>query len=336
MFDAALQSDALRENSLEFVWLEITEKCNLQCKHCYASSSPYKSLQGEMTLSDWKNVIDQTADLGCRKLQLIGGEPTIHPYFREIICHAREREFTLIEVYTNATRLTERLTEFFMEKRVSLATSFYTSVPEIHDEITLQTGSWRKTVGGIKTCLERNIPIRVGVVAVNGYEHEVDSAIAFLEFLGVSTSRIGIDGQRRVGRGANTSRSSNVEGEQFSELCGYCGENRLCIAASGSIYPCVFSRKTQIGNILKNSHTISQTLVSEGLARFKESLHCHRSAHAAGMAGCDPNLPCSPQTCSPHLPCGPQVFCNPDAACSPQLRGGASSDEGNHGWRSDV
>ena len=57
---------------LRFVWLEITGRCQLQCKHCYAGSGP-AGTHGRMTTGDWRRVIDEAAELGVRWVQFIGG-----------------------------------------------------------------------------------------------------------------------------------------------------------------------------------------------------------------------------------------------------------------------
>ena len=44
------------------VWLELTTKCNLHCRHCYADASVAAALQGRMALADWRAVIDEAMD----------------------------------------------------------------------------------------------------------------------------------------------------------------------------------------------------------------------------------------------------------------------------------
>jgi uncharacterized radical SAM superfamily Fe-S cluster-containing enzyme len=55
-----------------------------------------------MSEQDWENIIDQAAVLGCRALQFIGGEPTMHPALPALIERARVRVFETVEVYTTA------------------------------------------------------------------------------------------------------------------------------------------------------------------------------------------------------------------------------------------
>ena len=87
---------------LEMVWLELTTRCNLHCRHCYADAGPAAPAQGRMALDDWRAAIDEALDLGVRAVQFIGGEPTLHPHFRELLAHAARASLELIEVYTNA------------------------------------------------------------------------------------------------------------------------------------------------------------------------------------------------------------------------------------------
>src|SRR2546426_11566137 len=96
--DHGHDSDA---SGLQFLWLEITEKCNLHCVHCYADSAPDRPLLGSMELLDWMKVIGEASGLGCTRLQFIGGEPTVHPGLAKLIEHARDAGFEFIEVYTN-------------------------------------------------------------------------------------------------------------------------------------------------------------------------------------------------------------------------------------------
>lgn len=59
---------------LDFIWLEVISQCNLRCLHCYAEASPQQMAQpGTGELLDW---MDQAAAMGCRNIQLTGGECT--------------------------------------------------------------------------------------------------------------------------------------------------------------------------------------------------------------------------------------------------------------------
>src|SRR5579884_2046624 len=94
---------------IDFLWLELTGKCNLRCVHCYSDSGPQLPLIQSMGLNDWSRVIGEAADLSCRNLQFIGGEPSLHPGLPDLIRRAKACGITNVEVYTNGTVLPDNL-----------------------------------------------------------------------------------------------------------------------------------------------------------------------------------------------------------------------------------
>lgn len=66
----------------ELMDISITNWCDKGCAFCYKSSTK----RGEhMRLEDYKNVIDQAAEMGTFQVALGGGNPNQHPNFVEII-----------------------------------------------------------------------------------------------------------------------------------------------------------------------------------------------------------------------------------------------------------
>ncbi|MFJ3229032.1 radical SAM protein [Streptomyces sp. NPDC086783] len=68
--------------------LEITNRCQLTCSTlCFVQAGPTKG-HGTMEVEEWRQVISQAAALGLKKIKLIGGEPSLHPHFGELLEHA--------------------------------------------------------------------------------------------------------------------------------------------------------------------------------------------------------------------------------------------------------
>src|SRR5215472_3520747 len=126
-------------SALSLLWLELTGKCNLRCVHCYADSAP-TGTHGTMTRADWERTIQQAKAVGVHRLQLIGGEPTIHPDFSHLVRYATALGFPVVEVYSNLIRVPPPMWELFSACHVSLATSFYSLHPAVHDQITKRPG----------------------------------------------------------------------------------------------------------------------------------------------------------------------------------------------------
>ncbi len=298
-------------NDLSFLWLEITGKCNLSCSHCYAESGPQGELYGAMAYADWTRVLDEAADLGCRSVQFIGGEPTMHPRLHDLVDHANHRGFEFIEVYTNATRLGKKLLGCFQRSGVHVATSFYSDDPVVHEQVTQVKGSWARTVSGIESVLAAGVPIRAGVVETDRNPGHGPRAIEFLKSLGVQNMRM--DRERGVGRGKLV--HLDCEGERYEELCGQCWKGKLCVTSSSEVFPCVFSRATRLGDVKLGLLGILQTA---RLINFRQKV---RAMHEAQPPFCIPDCgPSSTDDCNPCSPCGPNCTpnCIPDAPnCNP-------------------
>jgi len=262
------QTGCLR--GLDFLWLEITQSCNLTCRHCYTESGPHLPISDRMQMADWCRALDEARSSGCRRVQFIGGEPTVHPGLNELIVHAKSSGFRFCEVFTNATLLRDDLVDTFRRHKVLVATSFYSSDPGTHDRITGQAGSFDSTVEGIKKLVQKRIPIRAGVILLDENATHLKKAKALLRQLGVRW--IGKDEVRGVGRGERYMKPANDQ----VQLCGDCWKRRLCITSTGDAYPCVFSRATRVGNFLTDG--------IQGILKVEE-LHTFRRAVYLGELG---------------------------------------------------
>jgi MoaA/NifB/PqqE/SkfB family radical SAM enzyme len=313
--EGTMQGPAATAGSeLSFLWLEITSRCNLECAHCYADAGPSKPLQGTLALADWQVVIRDAAALGCRSVQFIGGEPTLHPDLLAMIDTASTHGFAFIEVYTNATGLSERMVAGFAEHRVHVATSFYSDDPRVHDSMTGRAGSFAKTTRTIRRIAQAGLPVRAGIIEGDANRGHAQAAVRQLRALGVT--EYGIDAVRPVGRGAHASDQPSG----FDALCGQCSKGRLCVTAPGDVYPCVFSRAFPLGRIEQG---LASLLRGQPLVQFRAAQQRFEEARAATrLAGHE----CRP-TCSPG-----DLFCEPMHSCMPQVAPnrppGSGRDEG--------
>jgi sulfatase maturation enzyme AslB (radical SAM superfamily) len=290
---------------LDFLWLEVTAKCNLRCVHCYTESGPQRRLHEHMSPEGWEDALDQAATLGCRAVQFIGGEPTMYPALPALIERARALGFDTVEVYTNGTMFKPRIKDAFLRHKVDLAFSVYAADAETHDRVTQQSGSFECTLASIQWALESGFSVRAGIIEMDENAGHACRAKEKLQEIGVKN--IGIDRARGVGRGVN----KTLQASQFHELCGACWRGKLAITATGQIFPCVFSRFCPVGH------------VDQGLKAVLEGIPLHAFRHrmkherARPISACDPDSThCTPQECQPLVGCRPDQVCQPDI-CRP-------------------
>ncbi|SFQ82095.1 Radical SAM superfamily enzyme, MoaA/NifB/PqqE/SkfB family [Amycolatopsis rubida] len=287
-----------------FLWLEVTGRCQLECRQCYAESGP-SGTHGSMTRADWTRVLDEAAALGVETVQFIGGEPTLYPHLALLVEHALALRFG-VEVFSNLVHVTDELWELFSRPGVSLATSYYSDDPAQHAAVTGRP-SYARTKANIAEALGRGIPLRAGVIDLGGGQRADDAQRELVE-LGVPA--VGYDRVRQVGRGVRD-RQAGVE-----QLCGHCGDGVAAISPDGAVWPCVFSRWLPVGNVLDDA--LAAILSSGEAERVRAELTGAFAARQprgdAGASGgrldsCHPS--CAPEPCQPT--CAPR--CSP--SCSP-------------------
>jgi radical SAM protein with 4Fe4S-binding SPASM domain len=164
---------------LSSIILEITQQCNLRCKHCYIDAGVKK--ENELTLEEIKKLIDILTHMGVLNIMLSGGEPLLHPHLRDIIEYVRSKPLSVM-VFTNGTLITEEIIQYFKEVGIAfVATSIDGATPETSDAFRGVKGSYEKTVRAIEMLKEVKIPVRVNVCLHKGILGEFEDLLALFK-----------------------------------------------------------------------------------------------------------------------------------------------------------
>lgn len=80
--------------------LMLTDFCNLHCSYCFAKDAMSKTVQ-EMSEENFRYCLDFIKKSGEERVNLIGGEPTLHSQFAKFINIIEEYRFSHIQLFTN-------------------------------------------------------------------------------------------------------------------------------------------------------------------------------------------------------------------------------------------
>lgn len=281
-----------RQTAPGMIWLDLTRQCQLECAHCYNDSGPTGD-HGTMTRDDWLCTVDQAATAGVRHVQLIGGEPTLHPDALEIAEHALGRGLA-VEVYSNLVHLSPAWWALLQRPKMTLATSYYSHDPARHNAMTGRPASHRHTRRNLVKALVLGIPTRASIITTDG--EGVEETRAELEALGVT--RIGVDHVRPYGRGASG------QDPDCAGLCGACGDGRAAVSPDGTVSPCVFTTWMSAGNL--HTAELADILTGPDMTQARGEITAGRK---------DDDEP------NPIIPCEPDRWCCPgvpDSGCIPR------------------
>lgn len=167
------------------VW-NITQTCNLRCKHCYQNATP-RPAPDELTLEEKLNVVDQLADGGTPFLAVAGGEPLACRDLWAVLEHATARGIHL-SVATNGTLLSPRNVQRLIEAGVKYVEVSIDSLEAgEHDEFRGRPGSWARSVAGIRNCVAAGMRTGLAMCFTRHTVARADEAVQFAIDLGCRT-----------------------------------------------------------------------------------------------------------------------------------------------------
>jgi len=129
------------------LWINVTGKCNLRCKHCFRDSgNVWKS---ELTTQEIFSVIDQFASMGGKDLIISGGEPFLRDDIFEILEFAKKK-VPLVQIITNGTCITKEMANRLKKlEPLYLQISIDGASDEVNDFIR-GAGSFQRAVQGLR------------------------------------------------------------------------------------------------------------------------------------------------------------------------------------------
>ncbi len=283
--------------------LELTYRCNLSCAHCYVDVDE----PDEMTLGEWKGVIDQLKGAGTIYLLLTGGEIMMRADFLEIAAYARHCGF-IPGLMTNCTLLTPSMAQDIAElKPYSITTSLYGASAVTHDSVTRVAGSYERTLEGISLLVERGLAPLVQTVIMKYNLSELEEIQRLVTSLGarprlsmgIAPSKTGADFplhcepdvEELVECGWRPDAPGDIH-RNGQSLCK-AGKAMCSVSPNGDVFPCTIFQ-LRLGNLRESSFDKIWRLEPCAELRYLRSMRrtdlyacnqCHLAADCRRCAG---------------------------------------------------
>ena len=126
--------------------LKITARCNLKCVMCRYGKG---WAPPEMPTQRWLGILDELAQLGCRKVHFSGGEVLVRKDFEQLVAHAAAARLK-VTFTSNLTLLDKVRAKALMRAKISsISTSLDGASRKTHEAVRGIAGSFRKTLRSI-------------------------------------------------------------------------------------------------------------------------------------------------------------------------------------------
>jgi radical SAM protein with 4Fe4S-binding SPASM domain len=258
---------------LEGISFEITRKCNLECRHCYANAGDL--LPDELTPQEIKAFIDDVYNTGCLSITFSGGEPLLHPDIFELMEYAKQKPLSVL-LFTNGTLLTPDIVKKLKNLPVyKVSVSIDGPDAETHDALRGVPGAFDKTIKGVNLLKEAHIPVKISVSLTKLNYRKIPEILTLLKNLKVDDFKMwlisysGRPQEKDIFLGLDEFRTAMEEYWEYqlgppprekdvfeydkTENCGI-GKGALCVKCNGVVTPCPgFGEDVSLGNIRHDS-----------------------------------------------------------------------------------
>ena len=140
------------------IW-NLVRRCNLTCKHCYATSAD-KDFPGELDTEQVYRVMDDLRAYGVSVLILSGGEPLMRPDLFQIAARAKDLGF-YIGLSTNGTLIGPDNLGAILDAAFDYVGISLDGLRQTHDRFRRREGAFDDALRGLRLC--RDAGLKVGL-----------------------------------------------------------------------------------------------------------------------------------------------------------------------------
>ncbi len=276
----------IENNFLEILYLDLTYKCNLNCKHC---CNPKDKNQFEINFKNAKKIIDEAYELGVFSVLITGGECTLNKDFLKIAKYVKQKHLEL-HIKTNGQTLFDD--ENLFKKIVNLYPAYidisiYSLNPQIHDYITGVNGSLRKSLQVVEKLKMYKMNVSIASIMLSYNKNETDLIEQYAKKLGIGflcdhkfiynnknknlNARIDDKNAEKVYIGKLNNEKPRKKFIKNDRLICNAGIDRLSVDPNLDILPCLYFYY-KLGNFKKNSlKEIKEKIIPEFQKKFVRS-----------------------------------------------------------------
>jgi radical SAM protein with 4Fe4S-binding SPASM domain len=179
--DFALWDKMKSKRSIFQFDLELTARCNNNCRHCYINlpANDKHAKNRELSLAELDALASQAVEMGAIWCVLTGGEPLLRDDFADVYMLLK-RKGLLVSVFTNATLVrSEHVALFRKYPPRDIEVTIYGSLKESYERVTRCPGSFAAFARGLDALFEGGLRVRLKAMAVRSNLEDMEAIAEF-------------------------------------------------------------------------------------------------------------------------------------------------------------
>jgi SynChlorMet cassette radical SAM/SPASM protein ScmF len=180
---------------LTWLYLYIAGACNLACRHCWiAPAFDRDGSSGRFIRLEYvEKAVREARRLGLRGVKLTGGEPLLHPRFRDLVALLADAGLD-ITIETNGTLVDDGLAAFLKESgQLSfISVSVDGAAAEVHEALRVVPGCFDAALDGIRALVGAGFQPQLICTLHRGNAGQMGDVVALAERLGCGSVKFNL------------------------------------------------------------------------------------------------------------------------------------------------
>lgn len=151
--------------------LNLLDACNMRCRYCMPEDQTFKKLKDLLTPLQMKDIVSNLIPYGVDEVRLTGGEPLMHPQFKEIIKELSTLNLRKLSVTTNAILLNEHL-DFLEENNVKSVNVSLDSLQAESFHYITRKDVFNEVMSAILNAKARGFNVKINCVMLKNINYE--------------------------------------------------------------------------------------------------------------------------------------------------------------------
>src|SRR3989337_3785216 len=262
--------------SLKYLELQITNKCNLRCRHCYINPLTPPLRKGgmggfsdnnfkELSVAQIRKILEEFEQMQGLRVLITGGEPLLHSKFEEV--NEMLPQFSVRKVlFTNGLLLEERIKKLNVEEiQVSID-----GLEDAHDSLRGK-GTFKAPMKAVNLSLDYGFHVSIATMVHPGNLDDFEEMEILFKDMGIRewavdvpciTGRLkeNMEFQIRPAEGGNSLRYGFGGGIHTLASGFACGLHLMAVMADGKVAKCTFYSDNPAGRVAEGLRTCWQRI----------------------------------------------------------------------------
>ncbi len=165
------------------MWIEVTNACNLSCRHCFLSAEA-NSKKADPKAEELYSYFTSLAKWGVMSCTITGGEPLMREDIVDIVKKA-DAKFHAVTLVTNGMRLTPGLADSLLQCG-NLTVVVSLNGDNAAHEAVCGYGSFEQTIKGVRYLLDAGVSTSINVTMTKPLFNHIDELLSTIKSLGIA------------------------------------------------------------------------------------------------------------------------------------------------------